>query len=40
MYMLMKNVLKPQSKGGLYYYIPTTGVTELQAPLNNMMQSS
>ena len=23
-----------------YYYIPTTGVADLQAPLNNMLQSS
>ena len=22
-----------------YYYIPTTGVADLQAPLNNMLQS-
>ena len=23
-----------------YYYIPTTGVADLQAPLNNMLRSS
>ena len=23
-----------------YYYIPTTGVADLQAPLNSMLQSS
>ena len=23
-----------------YYYIPTTGVADLQPPLNNMLQSS